>query len=688
MNQKYEVLFTPFHIGNCEIKNRVIIPAMEGTNIIDNMMGPKLNQKSHDYYIERAKNDVGLFIPGMIPVYSMMMGKWLHKSPKVFEQARPIINEIHANGSKIFFQLGAGFAGRNYTLPAQMLKIAGNPALKALTNPVLRLNDMMVAPDEGLPLVWAPQYSTRQLTEKEIHKYIEGYAKSAKLCKEIGVDGVEVHAVHEGYLMDQFTTKYTNHRTDNYGGSFENRYRFAVEVVKAIKKECGEDYPVMLRYSVTSKVIDFKVGAVPGEEFTELGRDMAESEKAAKYLQDAGYDALNADNGSYDSWYWAHPPVYMPLNCNLSEAEHIKKFVDIPVICAGRMQADTAAESIAAGKIDAVAIGRQFICDGEYLTKLKEGREEDIRPCISCHNACLPVGYYNNSGAVMDMADAATQGHCALNPVSFEEKKYEIKEAKTKKKIAVIGGGIGGMETARLCALMGHTVDLYEKTDCLGGVFIAAAAPDFKEKDKELLNWYRTQIEKLPVTVHMNTEITNLDTLDADEIVIATGSKPRRLNLPGFDLGIDATDYLYGNKSVGDVVAVVGGGLTGCEIAYDLARKGKKPFIVEMTDDLVKAVGVCAANSECLRDLIRFYKVPVYLKSSLKQINNDNVVIETPDGNKEIPCDSVILSVGYVPNALPVPESSDHIHVLGDAAKVGNLKTVIWSAYDLAFSFL
>lgn len=688
MNQKYEVLFTPFHIGNCEIKNRVIIPAMEGTNIIDNMMGPKLNQKSHDYYIERAKNDVGLFIPGMIPVYSMMMGKWLHKSPKVFEQARPIINEIHANGSKIFFQLGAGFAGRNYTLPAQMLKIAGNPALKALTNPVLRLNDMMVAPDEGLPLVWAPQYSTRQLTEKEIHKYIEGYAKSAKLCKEIGVDGVEVHAVHEGYLMDQFTTEYTNHRTDNYGGSFENRYRFAVEVVKAIKKECGEDYPVMLRYSVTSKVIDFKVGAVPGEEFTELGRDMAESEKAAKYLQDAGYDALNADNGSYDSWYWAHPPVYMPLNCNLSEAEHIKKFVDIPVICAGRMQADTAAESIAAGKIDAVAIGRQFICDGEYLTKLKEGREEDIRPCISCHNACLPVGYYNNSGAVMDMADAATQGHCALNPVSFEEKKYEIKEAKTKKKIAVIGGGIGGMETARLCALMGHTVDLYEKTDRLGGVFIAAAAPDFKEKDKELLNWYRTQIEKLPVTVHMNTEITNLDTLDADEIVIATGSKPRKLNLPGFDLGIDATDYLYGNKSVGDVVAVVGGGLTGCEIAYDLARKGKKPFIVEMTDDLVKAVGVCAANSECLRDLIRFYKVPVYLESSLKQINNNNVVIETPDGNKEIPCDSVILSVGYVPNALPVPESSDHIHVLGDAAKVGNLKTVIWSAYDLAFSFL
>lgn len=686
MNQKYEPLFTPFHIGHCEIKNRVIIPAMEGTNIIDNMMGPKLNEKSHDYYIERAKNDVGLFIPGMIPVYSMMMGKWLHKSPKVFEQARPIVKEIHNNGSKIFFQLGAGFAGRNYTLPAQMLKIAGNKALKTITNPVLRLNDMMVAPDDGLPMAWAPQYSSRQLTVKEIHKYIEGYAKSAKLCKEIGVDGVEVHAVHEGYLMDQFTTKYTNHRTDEYGGSFENRYRFAAEVVKAIKKECGEDYPVMLRYSVTSKVIGFKTGAVPGEEFTELGRDMKESERAAKYLQDAGYDALDADNGTYDSWYWAHPPMYMPLNCNLSEAEHIKQFVDIPVICAGRMQADTAAASIAAGKIDAVAIGRQFICDGEYLTKLKEGREDEIRPCISCHNACLPVAYYKNSGAVMEMADAATQGHCALNPVSFEEKKYTIKKADTKKKIAIVGGGIGGMETARLCAMMGHTVDLYEKTDRLGGVFIAAAAPDFKEKDKELIEWYRAQILKLPVNVHMNTEIKSLNDLHADEIVIATGSKPRKLNLPGFELGIDATEYLLGTKTVGNEVAVIGGGLTGCEIAYDLALKGKKPFIVEMTDDLVKAAGVCAANSECLRDLIRFYKIPVYLESSLKQINQDSVIIKTAGGEKQIPCESVVLSVGYVPNAALVSETSEHVHVLGDAAKVGNLKSVIWGAYELAFS--
>lgn len=161
MNKKYEALFTPFFIGTCEIKNRVVIPAMEGTNIIENMMGPKFNEKSKQYYIERANNDVGLFIPGMIPVYSMMGGKWLHKNPKVFAQAKPVIDEIHANGSKIFFQLGAGFAGRNYTIPDKLLKMADNKAFKKLTNPFLHLNEMMVAPDEGLPMVWAPQLTTR-----------------------------------------------------------------------------------------------------------------------------------------------------------------------------------------------------------------------------------------------------------------------------------------------------------------------------------------------------------------------------------------------------------------------------------------------------------------------------------------------------------------------------------------------
>ncbi len=285
----------------------------------------------------------------------------------------------------------------------------------------------------------------------------------------------------------------------------------------------------------------------------------------------------------------------------------------------------------------------------------------------------------------MDMNDSKTQGHCALNPVSFEEKKYALKEAAVKKKIAVIGGGIGGMEVARLCSMMGHTVDLYEKASRLGGVFVAAAAPDFKEKDKDLIEWYRTQIKKLPVTLHMNTEITSLNEVKADEIVIATGATPRKLPVPGFEKGIEAIDYLLGKKEVGNKIAVIGGGLTGCEIAYDLAKKGKEPFIVEMADDLIKALGICAANSSCLRDLLRYYKVPVYLESTLKEIYDNKVVIQTSEGEKTIECDSVVLSVGYVPGTSLAKESSEHVHILGDAAKVGNLKSVIWGAYDLAF---
>lgn len=680
----YNSLFTPMNIGKCQIKNRVVITAMEGTGIVENMFGPKFNPKCRDYYLNLAKNDVGLLIPGMLPVYSMMMGKWTHNAPKEFEKARGLIDEIHSYGSKVFFQIGAGFAGRNYTLVDKLIPVAENMVLKKVLNPIVHLNEMMVGPSDGTPMVWAPQLSTRGLTKEEIKAYIDGYAKTAKLCKDNGIDGVEVHAVHEGYLMDQFTTKYTNKRTDEYGGSFENRYRFAVEVVKAIKKECGDDYPVMLRYSVTSKVIDFNVGAVPGEEFKEKGRDMEESIKAAKYLTEAGYDALDCDNGTYDSWYWAHPPVYMPLNCNLNEAVEIKKHVDVPVICAGKMQADKASEAIASNQIDGVGIARQFLCDPEYLTKLKEGREAEIRPCISCHNGCLPTGYYKNSGVLMDTSSKETSGVCALNPVTHHEQQYKIEKVSYPKKIAVIGGGIGGMEVARLSKMRGHDVEIYEKSNRLGGVFIAAAAPSFKEKDKQLLKWYENEIKRLNIPVHFDNEVTDLSKIPADEYVIATGAKAKTLPIQGVDKAIEAIDYLNG-KEVNDKVAIIGGGLTGCEIAYDLCLKGKKPLVVEMAKDVITAPGICMANSQMLRDLLRYYKVDVYLESTVKEIGDNYIVIGTKDGDVKIDVDDVILSVGYKSTPLVAEDEKNHIHVVGDALKVGNLKNVIWKAYELAF---
>lgn len=368
------------------------------------------------------------------------------------------------------------------------------------------------------------------------------------MCQEAGVDGVEVHAVHEGYLLDQFTHKYTNKRTDKYGGSFENRYRFATDIVKAIKETCGKDYPVSLRYSVESKVKDFCVGALPGEEYTEIGRDMAESEKAAKYLQDAGYDMLNADNGTYDSWYWAHPPMYMPQNCNLEDVAHIKKFVDIPVVCAGRMEPDVGAKAVADGLIDGVGVARQFLADAEWVTKLIEDRVEDIRPCICCHNACFNMAHYKGVANAQSIYDASHIARCALDPTVMQSDKYSIKPAKCKKNIAVIGGGIGGMEAAIVCAKRGHSVTLYEKSDVLGGVFIAAAAPSFKEKDRDLIAWYNREIKKYPITVKMNTEITDVNTLDADEIIIATGAKPNIVPVAGSDKTVEAIDFLLGKR--------------------------------------------------------------------------------------------------------------------------------------------
>ncbi len=208
----------------------------------------------------------------------------------------------------------------------------------------------------------------------------------------------------------------TNNRTDQYGGSLENRLRFAKEILEAIKGECGQDFPVMVRYSVRSMMKGFNKGAIPGEDFVEFGRGIEESAKVAKMLQDIGYDALDADNGTYDSWWWAHPPVYMPEACNLDDCKYIKQFVDIPVICAGRMEdPNIGEEAIANGDIDAVGLARPLLADPEWANKVQSGHAEEIRPCISCHVGCL--------GRLFQAKDMC----CALNPAVCREKEYELK---------------------------------------------------------------------------------------------------------------------------------------------------------------------------------------------------------------------------------------------------------------------
>ncbi|MBQ4289379.1 MAG: 2-enoate reductase, partial [Clostridia bacterium] len=273
MNQKYESLFTPWKVGNVEIKNRVVMLPMEGTNMIQWEAKRGFVKGIGEFYDERRDNNVGLFIPGLIPLISIVGKKWLHENPKVFEPVKPIIRRIHDSGAKIFFQLSAG-SGRSMLLPPVLRPFVKKGLLKKLTSGLIMTKWWWSAPDDDEPNVWDPSVKMDLFTEDMIKQFVYAFGQSAKLCKEAGVDGVEIHAVHEGYLLDQFAMKYTNHRDDEYGGSLENRLRFACDVVREIKRVCGEDFPVSLRYSVCSMTRGFNEGAVPGETFEEVGRDL------------------------------------------------------------------------------------------------------------------------------------------------------------------------------------------------------------------------------------------------------------------------------------------------------------------------------------------------------------------------------------------------------------------------------
>lgn len=681
MNKKLEPLFSPWKIGNVEIKNRIVLCPMGGTSLFGWMEPHHLDKDACDFFMDVAKNNVGLVIPGIAPLKNLIGGQWLYKSKRTFKKLKDYMQEFHKTGAKLFVQLTAGF-GRSFSIPNSMKSIIKSKILSKVLKPIIDLPYLCASPSK-LPSRWLEGYTCRALTKKEIEKMIYAFAKTAKLCKDAGVDGVEIHAVHEGYLLDQFTLDYTNKRTDEYGGNWENKYRFATEVVKEIKKECGQDYPVSLRFSAVSKTKDFCEGILPGEKFKDIGRDIEEGKKAAKYLQDAGYDMLNTDNGTYDAWYWAHPPLYMPKNCNLEDASKIKKEVSIPVVCAGKMEVEDAAKAIKAGKIDAMGVARQFLTDSHWVTKIIENRPEDIQPCIYCHNACLTMAHYKGVANDQAMQDSKHMSRCALNPMTMDGGKYDLKPAKKCKQIAIIGGGVGGMEVARVAAMRGHQVTIYERSSELGGVFIPAGKMSFKERDRMLLNWYRRQIDKLKIEVKLNTNITDPKQIKADEIVIATGSTAKKLKIQGIERAIEAIDFLNNPEKAKENVVIIGGGLTGCEIAYQLALDGKKPVIVEAKNDLMAMRGLCLANSSFLRDYFKHNNIPVYLESYVSQIGKNYVIITKKDGaQKKVKADTVIVSVGY--NPAPLAKASKHVHIVGDALKVGNLRTVVWRAWDVA----
>ena len=681
MDKKYDALFTPWKIGNVEIKNRIVMCSMGGTCLFGFAEPNHWDEEAAKLILEVAKNNCGLILPGIAPIRDLVGNKWLYQGDKKFEKLKSFMDEIHKTGAKLFVQITAGF-GRAFAISGLTEKVYTNKLLRGLLKPIINVDRLTMAPS-AVPNRWSDKVPSRPMTQKEIKDIIDGFAKVAKKCKEAGVDGVEVHAVHEGYLLDQFTLPYVNKRKDEYGGSFENRYRFAVEIVSAIKNTCGKDYPVSLRYSVVSKTKDFRAGALPceGDDYTEVGRDLSEGIKAAKYLADAGYDMLNCDNGTYDAWYWSHPPMYMPLNCNYSEAEEVKKAVSVPVVVAGRNEPDFAAEKIAQGKIDAMGVARQFLADPEWITKLMADKLDDIRPCICCHNGCFSLAKYEGVPNTQSLAETKAMCRCAVNPISMNSVKYRIVKTDKPKKFAVVGGGIGGMETARVLTLRGHKVTLYEKTGELGGVFIPAASFEFKEKDRQLIEWYKKQLRDLNVEVKLNCQIDDTGKLDADEVIVATGAVSRKLCIKGEEKAIEAVSYLNDRSQVGEKVIVIGGSLTGCEIAYELFNQGKQPIIIEMKNDLMAAKGICLANTSYLRDFFKLKKVPVYLNTTVKEINEKGIIALDKNQNEFfVQGDSVIMCVGYLPN----PIQGKKKNFVGDCYEVGNVMTAVTRAWDVA----
>ena len=664
MSKKYNNLFEPVKIGSLEVKNRFAMAPMGPLGLADAEGG--FNQRGIEYYTARARGGTGLIITGVTFVDNAVEEHGMpsvpcstHNPVHFIRTSREMTERIHAYDAKIFLQLSGGF-GR-VTIPTNLGEfppVAPSPIMHRWLNK-----------------------TCREMTVEEIKSIVKKFGDGAFNAKRAGFDGVQIHAVHEGYLLDQFAISFFNHRTDEYGGSLENRLRFAREIVEEIKKRCGSDFPVTLRYSPKSFIKDWREGALPGEEFVEKGRDIPEGIETAKLLVAYGYDALDIDVGSYDSWWWSHPPMYQNKGLYIPYSKLIKDVVDVPVICAGRMDnPDLALQALNDGACDMISLGRPLLADESYVNKLRSGKLADIRPCLSCQEGCM--------GRIQEYAVL----NCAVNPAACREKEAALSPTLTSKTVAIIGGGVAGCEAARVLALRGHNPVIYEKTSRLGGNLIPGGAPDFKEDDHALIAWYEHTLKNLGVKVNLNTEVNSniIREISADTIIIATGSKPKMFNFGDNSKVYAAADVLLKTVDPGENVVIVGGGLVGCELAIWLARDNKKVSLVEIQDKLLAVNGpLCHANSEMLEKLVPFSGVNVLTSSKVLKTTENGVLVSIKGNERELQADTVILAVGYNSESSLYNELKydfSDIYLIGDARKVSNIMYAIWNAYEVASS--
>jgi 2-enoate reductase len=656
----YSELFKPISIGKVRIKNRIAMAPMGivGLTLPDGNPG----QRAVDYYVERAKGGTGLIITGLFQVRDEI---GISDGPKhMINQAstvpfRELCEGVHALGAKLFVQLTAGF-GRVVPRPA--------------------VNDQPVSASAN-PHFYNPEITCRPLETGEVEDIVAAFGKATDYLLEAGVDGFELHA-HEGYLFDQFTTAIWNQRTDKYGGDLKERLTFPIEVLNIIKERAGADFPVQYRFGIKHYIKGFNAGALAGEEYKEAGRDIEEGLEMAKLLEEAGFDSLHVDAGCYDSWYWAHPPGYQEHGCMADMAAMVKKVVDIPVIAVGRLEIPTLAEKVIAdGDADMVAIGRGLLADAYWPVKVAEGRIEDIRPCIGCHEGCI---WQFMKGKSLS---------CAVNPACGMEKEYRLDKAVAPEKIMVIGGGVAGMEVARVAATRGHNVVIYEKNKSLGGHLNEAMVPDFKSDLGTLLDWYMTQLEKLGVEIKTATEVTPAQVLRENPgvVIVATGSSPVVPDIPGIDSDkvVTNADLLLGKRKAGKEVVVVGGGMVGCETAIWLAEQGKRVTLVEVLNELMEGfLTVPLMNRMMLTDMLSLYKVNILTGTNIRCITSDSIIVyvKSEDNEREIKADTVVIATGLKADdglSRELERNVAKLYTIGDCREPRNIMGAVWDGFEV-----
>ena len=630
------VLFDKTYIGKMKLKNRVFMSPMGTTGEADGAY----NIDAINYFMERAKGGAGLIITGANVVstkYEPRPCTELSDFHHV-ERLNMLIDRCHHYGAKVCVQLSPGLGRQQFTDPFTPPYSAGS-----------------------VGSFWFPDLICKPFTKEDIQYLVGKVGYSASLAVMAGADAVELHA-YGGYLLDQFQSKQWNNRTDEYGGSLENRMRFTLECIEAIKKNIPDTVPLLVKFTPDQRVEGF--------------RDLSEGIEMAKILEKAGVDALHVDTGCYEEWYQAITTVYSKPGHKLDVQKAIKDVVSVPVLGDGKLFDPKLAEKVVNdGILDYVGLGHEMLADPHWVNKVKKNQLEDITPCVGC-NECLLSGF------------SGKHYYCAVNPTCYAEKEYALPaDTGLKRKVLIIGGGPAGMEAAITAKRRGFEVDLWEKADKLGGTLWPAGGPDFKADVLKLITYLETQCHKLGVNISLNKAATkdNIKGLDYDRIILATGANPAMPPIERIEKTVLATDYLTHQVTTGDNVVIIGAGLAGSEAACDLAGQGKNTVLIEMLPDILALANHCLNNDQHLRNMIKDRGVNVVTGAKVTKITDDSITYEKDGEVHTVSCDTVLNAAGFKPNNqledLLEEEYDDKVVVIGDAVAPRKILTAIHEGY-------